>query len=164
MTTELNGLYLIDWMLHIWRAASVCLRMLMCLSVLPSALCVCISCRAVCHEVIVSCRGSSMVKVMQVGSCQMAVHPSLGQGALVPPVRACGAGRSGRGDDDGCHAVLAPPLAAGPAVPGRQLPSLISLLLPWHALWHVSAPARDTWAYLQTATQMIWSKTKASTF
>lgn len=38
--------------------------------------------------------GSSMVKVMQVGSCQMAVHPSLGQGALVPPVKACGeAGR-----------------------------------------------------------------------
>ncbi|KAG7228532.1 hypothetical protein INR49_007706 [Caranx melampygus] len=37
-----------------------------------------------------SSRGSSMVKVMQVGSCQMAVHPSLGQAVHVPPVKAHG--------------------------------------------------------------------------
>lgn len=77
--------------LHLTFCQSVCSS---CTSVYLCAfltvLCVYISRGAVCYEVIVSCRGSSMVKVMQVGSCQMAVHPSLGQGVPVPPVRARG--------------------------------------------------------------------------
>lgn len=38
------------------------------------------------------------------------------------------------------HAVLAPPLAAVPAVLGRLLPHRVSFILPWHVLWHVSRP------------------------
>lgn len=67
---------------------ALCTSVYMCIFL--TVLCVYISRGAVCYEVIVSCRGSSMVKVTQVGSCQMAVHPSLGQGVPVPPVRARG--------------------------------------------------------------------------
>lgn len=30
-----------------------------------------------------------------------------------------------------CHAVLAPPLASMPAIPGRLLPPRVSFILPW---------------------------------
>ncbi|XP_078788017.1 uncharacterized protein LOC144984140 [Oryzias latipes] len=45
-----------------------------------------------------------MVKVMQVGSCQITIHDPLGQGALVPPVIACG----GRGGSRGVCGRLVP--------------------------------------------------------
>lgn len=111
----------------------MCISVYLC--VFLTVLCVYISHGAVCYEVIVSCRGSSMVKVMQVGSCQMAVHPSLGQGAPVPPDRARGERGRRRGSKvDVCHAVSAPPLAAVPAVLGRLLPPRVSFLLLWHVL------------------------------
>lgn len=105
------------------------------LCVFLTVLCVYISHGAVCCEVIVSCSESSMVKVTQVGSCQMAVHPILGQRAPVPSDRACGERGRKRGSKvDVCHAVLAPPLAAAPAVLGRLLPPRVSFLLPWHVM------------------------------
>lgn len=93
-----------------------------------TALCVYISRRAVCYEVIVSCRGVKHGKGHAGGelsakglSCR-----------LSKPVAKQGEERvSG---DDVCHAVLAPPLAAVPAVLGRQLPPLISLLLLSYSL------------------------------
>lgn len=65
----------------------------------------------------------------------MAVHPSLGQGVPVPPVGARGERVRRRGGEvDVCHAVLAPPLAAVPAVLGGLLPPRVSFALPWHVL------------------------------
>lgn len=113
---------------HVWTvppsnflSIRVCI-MHVCLSICVASwlrLCVYISHGAVCYEVIVSCRGSSMVKVMQVGSCQMAVHPSLGQGVPVPPDRACGAkGRRGGSEVDVVPCCLGPAPGCRASSPG----------------------------------------------
>lgn len=90
---------------------SLCMFLHLC--VFLCAQCVHVSCRAVCYEVIVSCRGSSMVKVRQVGSCQMAVHPLLGRGPQLPPVGA-------RGDEREVSGCL------------RTTCAMLSWPRPWH--------------------------------
>lgn len=102
-------------------------------SVFLTELCVCISHGAVCYEVIVSCRGSSTAKVIQVGSCQMVCPPLTGpKGSRAACHSPWGNEEEGGFEVDMCHAVLAPPLAATPAILGRLLPLRVSLIVPCH--------------------------------